>query len=70
TAMLTGFLGVPFYKFLAPKLGSVGFIFDKMGELPPAFATAFLAAVVVSLLDKQGQRELEGVAEDLKAAAK
>ena len=67
--MLTGFLGVPFYKFLAPGLGEMGTLFDKMGELPPAFATAFLAAVIVSLLDKEGQAELEGVEEDLKAAA-
>jgi len=56
-AMITGFLGVPLFKFLAPKLPVVGEIFGAMGELPPAFGLAFLVAVLVSLADVDGVPE-------------
>jgi sodium/proline symporter len=53
-AMITGFVGVPFFKFLAPKLPAVGELFGALGELPPAFGLAFLMAVLVSLADRDG----------------
>jgi sodium/proline symporter len=52
--MITGFAGVPFFKFLAPELPGIGEIMGALGELPPAFAAAFLAAVLVSLWDSDG----------------
>jgi Na+/proline symporter len=48
-AMLVGFLGVPVFKFAAPMLpGDFGVFFAQLGELPPAFLSSFLAAIVVS----------------------
>ncbi len=56
-AMIAGFAGVPFFKFLAPKLPGIGEVLGAMGELPPSFAVAFGVAVLVSLLDPRGPPE-------------
>ncbi|MFB6262959.1 MAG: sodium/proline symporter, partial [Bradymonadaceae bacterium] len=64
-AMVAGFLAVPFFKFGAPTVGP---FFDALGELPTAFSTSFLFGIGVSFLDSPGQRDLEGVEEDLAAA--
>lgn len=63
--MVTGFLAVPFFKFVAPELGDAGPYFAALGELPPAFLISFLAVLIGSRLDPepadraQLQRDLE-----------
>ncbi len=70
-AMVAGFLGVPIFSFaIGPILKSMG-IEDIAGYLAaldvllPSFIMGFTVAVVVSLLDKDGQAKLVGVKEDL-----
>ena len=50
-AMIAGFLSVPFFKFAAPALPVVGDGFAALSELPPAFVTSGIVAIVVSRLD-------------------
>lgn len=59
--MLTGFAGVPFFKFAAPMLPVVGVHFEALSELPPAFVCSGIVAVLVSLLDKNGQASMAGI---------
>ncbi len=74
-AMIAGFLGVPIFSFAAgPILKAMGL--DEIAKhlvaldvLLPAFVIGFVVAIVVSLLDKKGQSNLEGVKEDLRAAS-
>lgn len=54
-AMLAGFVSVPVFKFVAPQLPVVGDSFAALSELPPAFITSLLVAVVVSVTDRRGQ---------------
>ncbi len=49
-AMIAGFLSVPFFKFVAPTLPSVGIYFDKVAELGPSFAVGLLVGYGVSRL--------------------
>lgn len=49
-SMITGFLSVPFFKFVAPQIPGVGWAFGALEELPPSFALALLAGVLVSLV--------------------
>ncbi len=53
-SMVSGFACVPLFKFVVPTLGEVGALLEKLSELPPSFLIAFLAGIVVSLLDKNG----------------
>ncbi len=75
-AMIAGFLGVPFFKFAAPPILAAMGLDDVAGYLGaldvllPSFIIGFIVAIVVSLLDKPGQARLEGVAEELKDAAR
>lgn len=66
-AMIVGFAGVPFFKFVGPSLPIVGSALGGLGELPPAFAASLIVAVVVSLFDTKGQ--VSGAAEELRDAA-
>lgn len=74
-AMIAGFLGVPFFSFAAgPILKSAGMddiagYLSALDVLLPSFIIGFTVAIIVSLLDKQGQANLTGVKEDLKKAA-
>jgi Na+/proline symporter len=61
-AMVTGFVCVPVFKFLAPAIHPA---FDALEELVPAFVASALAGIVVSLRDLEGQRRLASVAEAL-----
>lgn len=73
-AMVAGFMGVPFFKFVAPRiLNSAGLTdySDYLGALDvllPSFLIGFVVAIVVSLMDKKGQANLEGVEDDLRFA--
>lgn len=53
-SMITGFISIPVFKFLAPNLPKVGWFFNKLEELPPSFLMAFLAAIIFSKLDPGG----------------
>ncbi len=69
-AMLVGFACVPLFKFAVPMLPVVGSSFKTLGELPPAFLLSGLAAVVVSLMDRKGQTQVEGIETELRDSAK
>ncbi len=49
-AMVTGFLSVPFFKFLAPEIAVVGPYFGQIAELLPSFVCAMFIGIVVSKL--------------------
>lgn len=67
--MITGFLAVPIFKFWVSELDGIGPFFSALTELPPSFALAFLAAVLVSLFDKAGLEEIGFAKSDLRDAA-
>ncbi|MAG55883.1 MAG: sodium:proline symporter [Planctomycetes bacterium] len=54
-AMVTGFVGVPFFAFGAPRLPGYGEVFGALGELLPAFVLSAAVGVLVSLLDRDGR---------------
>jgi SSS family transporter len=67
-AMVAGFLGVPLFKFVVPGFLSEtwsGYL-ESLDVLLPSFLVGFVVAVVVSLLDEQGQKRMEGIEEELK----
>jgi Na+/proline symporter len=73
-AMIAGFLCVPIFKFAVPPLLNntgnqelAGYLAD-LDVLLPSFLIGFTVAIVVSLLDQQGQAKLEGVPDDLRFA--
>ena len=47
--MLGGFFAIPFFKFVAPSLPTIGPALSALEELAPSFLFSALAAVVVSL---------------------
>lgn len=73
-AMVAGFLGVPFFKFVAPRLFESAGLDDLSAHLAnldviaPSFIVAFLVAFVVSSLDRKGRERLGGVEDDLRFA--
>ena len=69
-SMVAGFLSVPFFKFAAPHLPTIGPAMKELSELPPAFTVAGLVAITVSLLDGRGKRRLEGADAELQRAAR
>lgn len=50
SAMLTGFLSVPFFKFIAPHIPGFGTYFEALEELVPAFLLSTIVGVLVSKL--------------------
>ena len=67
--MVSGFLAVPFFKFIGPELMSVGPALEALSELPPSFLVSFTLGALVSRLDPSGQERLQSVASELEAAA-
>jgi sodium/proline symporter len=65
-AMLTGFAGVPFFKFVAPLLPIIGDHMAALSELPPAFVLSAIVAIVVSRMDPAGQLAMAGVDRELR----
>jgi Na+/proline symporter len=47
-SMVSGFLGVPFFKFVAPKIAGIGPYMDQLSELAPSFVLALVVGVVVT----------------------
>lgn len=68
TAMIVGFLCVPFFKFAAPSIPGVGPYLEAFTELPPAFIVSMLAGVLASRLDPNGPPDHAAV--DLDAAGR
>ncbi|MDF1870991.1 MAG: hypothetical protein P1U30_11430, partial [Phycisphaerales bacterium] len=73
-AMITGFLCVPLFKFAIPPIlirtGNeelAGYLGD-LDVLLPSFMIGFIVAIIVSLLDKQGQAKLIGIEGDFNFA--
>lgn len=75
-SMVAGFLSVPVFKFLFPWLLGMGGMDGLVGALaaldvlPPSFAVGMTVAVVVSLIDRKGRAQLDGVAEELAEAGR
>jgi len=59
TSMISGFIAVPFFKFVGPELPGVGEALGALSELPPSFAVSMLLGAVVSLNDRAGRTRLE-----------
>jgi Na+/proline symporter len=68
-AMIVGFIGVPIFKFGAPALPEIGWVFTALSELPPAFLLSGIAGVLVSLMDPAGQAALNDISDELDEAA-
>jgi len=49
-SMVSGFLCVPFVKFVLQELDSVGIYFEKMDVLFPSFVVAMLIGILFSKL--------------------
>jgi len=69
-AMVTGFVAVPFFSFVAPNLPGVGPVFGALSELPPAVLTSLLAGLLVGHFDREGQARLSDAAAELEDAAR
>tara|TARA_R110002073_G_scaffold147687_3_gene300688 strand:- start:378 stop:1928 length:1551 start_codon:yes stop_codon:yes gene_type:complete len=73
-AMIAGFLCVPLFKFaIPPILIRTGYeeLEGYLGDLDvllPSFVIGFIVAIIVSLLDKQGQAKLIGIEDDFNFA--
>ena len=48
-AMVTGFLSVPFFKFIAPEIALVGPYFSQIAELLPSFVCAMIVGIIISV---------------------
>ena len=67
-AMISGFLAVPFFKFVMPALpGATGEAFANLEEMFPAFVVGFVAGILVSFFDRKGQLALQGIEAELKS---
>ena len=51
-SMITGFLCVPVFKFIVPKINSIGFYFDKLDVMLPSVLLAMLAGYIASTYKK------------------
>jgi Na+/proline symporter len=49
-AMISGFLGVLFFKFIMPRLDGIGIYFDKIAKLARALLIGLLSGYLVSKL--------------------
>jgi sodium/proline symporter len=56
-AMLSGFIAVPFFQFVAPRLPVVGLYFDALEEMVPSFVVSGLCGVAVSLWGSKQRRQ-------------
>ena len=64
-SMITGFLCVPFFKFIVPNIASIGAYIEKLDVLLPSFLLSMLAGYLVSrakpdkALEEQFELQLE-----------
>jgi len=75
-SMIAGFVMVPVMQFAVPPtlkaagLDTLAGYLRDLDVLLPAFAVGFIVAIIVSLFDKPGQKQVAGVAEELKQAGR
>ena len=50
--MITGFLCVPVFKFLVPKLENIGVYFEKLDVLLPSVILAMSAGYLTTIIKK------------------
>ena len=65
--MIAGFLSVPFFKWVAPKLGGAE-SWTAIDVLAPSFVVSGLVIVLVSLTDSAGAKISEAARDDLERA--
>ena len=65
--MIAGFLSVPFFKWVAPKLGGAEY-WTAIDVLAPSFVVSGLVIVLVSLTDSAGAKISEAARDDLERA--
>ena len=51
-SMVTGFLCVPIFKFLVPKISGIGIYFDKLDVMLPSVILAMLAGYIATVYEK------------------
>lgn len=66
--MVTGFLAVPLFTFVVPKLGAIGALIASLSELPPSVLLSALVGIGVSLGDRDGAARLQPVEDELRDA--
>ena len=54
-SMVTGFVSVPLFKFVAPGIPVVGSYLEVLSELPPSFVMSMIVGVVVTVLTTNKQ---------------
>ena len=64
SSMLSGFLAIPFFKFIVQNFESIGPHFTALEALPPAFLISLLAGLLVSMLTKD-QAQHDAYRDDL-----
>lgn len=52
-SMISGFLGVPFFKFVAPNIAGIGHYMEQLSELAPSFVLSLVVGVVVTHMTSQ-----------------
>ncbi len=52
-SMISGFISVPFFKFVLPAWGRFGELFSLVEELLPSFCVSLLMGILVSALDNK-----------------
>jgi len=67
-AMVTGFVAVPFFKFVAPDLPQVGALLKELSELPPSFILSALAGILFSVTDTGSDAHRDAIAQELEDA--
>ena len=73
-SMVAGFMGVPLFSFIVPRLlenagkDELAEYLSALDVLLPSFIIGFIVAVVVSLFDSKGQSKLAGIEDDLRFA--
>jgi len=60
-SMVTGFLSVPFFKFVAVTIPYVGPYFKTLKELPPSFFLALIAGVIAARMYKEKSQPADRV---------
>ena len=50
--MVTGFLCVPIFKFVVPKISGIGIYFDKLDVMLPSVILAMLAGYIATVYEK------------------
>jgi sodium/proline symporter len=58
-SMITGFIGIPFFTFVAPNIPGIGHYITQLSALPPSIALAITAGVVVSITSPNPHLEKE-----------